>query len=696
MLCSIPLIHKNPHFARLGNSIERVIFLTLAIFVLSACIEDVAKSFIEIPENDVFLNPRLDIGSTDSDFYSSDYNAETLSLLNVHPNHGPFSGGTKVLLSGSGFGKGLEVYFNDKRVGDDDIVMISPISVQVVAPPGEVGDAIIEIKRGPTQVKLPPGAYTYDPILLNPTSGPIAGGTRVTIESRGIELNTQTKLALGGKALTDVEVISQSTLRARTPAHYQGPADLVIGQNNGDITIREAFDYYQSTDQRNGGLGGGKIDGTLTVSVLNWLTRAPIESAKLVLVQDRKSWIQTSGSNGIALFTDKELSGTFSLTAGATNYQTSTIAFFDQQNVTIFLYPLIPPSPGTLPPGQRVPYVSGYVLFGGVTGAGLAEWKIVPEPKENQIKRVYVFTTSGDIAYASPPVPRASATIDFDPEATLRGWPYSMYIPTGNMAVYALAGLYNKQTSDFIPYAMGITRGVVSAPGDRLTIDVVVNIPLKEKLILTLENIPSMVDEYVAKLGINLGVDGTIILPGHEKVGAQIESKLEFGRLPAFSHPNLVDAYFSADVALYRSDPSGLPLSRSTQRLIRNDIKEINFNSFLGAPIQIKPNSNQAIEGNTLRFDYLGPTPDLTIISIETPDATPIWRVFCPGGTKEVKLPDPLLYGLAPWPEGPLYWAHWHASIDDYNFNEFTYRDLSSNVWKSWSFDQFTIYGPTQ
>lgn len=667
--------------------------LALVVFTAPACVDEIIKDIINVPEPDVFVFPNVDAGPS---FDGDAPPITVLSLLNVQPDHGPFTGGTRVTITGSGFGKGIEVRIGGKRVADDQLVLLSPVSMEVLTPAGEVGPADIEVIRGDSSAKLPPGAFTYDPVVLDPPSGPVSGGTLVTLEASGLELTAGMKIELAGKPMTDVEVISKSLLRARTPAHIQGTARLVLGTAKGDVTIDDAFTYYQSTNQLRGGLGGGPINGTVTVSVLNWLTRTPVPGAKVVLQKGRElELLATTDPAGIAVFKAATLSGPVTVTAGAPQHETSTIALFDQRDATLFLYPIIPPNPGGLPPGQLVPFVEGNILFGGTTGAGLAEWKIVPPPKKDQVKRVYVFTTNPTIRRHSPPSPRSTATVDFAPGTGATGWSYNMYVSSGNMAIYAIAGLYNTRTGSFEPYAMGLRRGVVTAPGDRLKVDVVVNIPLTEKVEVQLKNVPAGVDRHQVRLALRVGADGYILRQDQEVSGEGVPSSLPFGRLPRFTHPGLLDASLAVDVVLDRSGPRGLPLLRATETLIPATQKTIVIDDLVGAPKQVKPNPGAVLAGNTLRWSSSGAKADLAITAIETPDETPVWRVIAPGNVTELKLPDPQTLGLPAWPPGPMIWLQWLVRLDSgYKYDTFNYGDISSSYWTRWSFDQFSFVGP--
>jgi hypothetical protein len=658
----------------------------VAVFGATGCTDDIVRDVIEVPEPDAFTFPDKRIES-DGDLGVPQF----VSVLNVRPTHGPFTGGGRVIVSGSGFDETMEVRFNGKLADPNTMVLLSPVAVEVVVPAGKVGPSDVEVKVGDNTAKLAPGAYNYDPLYLDPNSGPTTGGTLFTMTIRDVDVDTTQPITLAGNAVTELEVLSNTTLRARTPAGLQGPAKLELTTKQGNkVSVDDAFTYYLSTNQRSGGVGGGPINGTVTVSVLNELTRAPIANARVVLQKGRTTLTLDTNSAGIVVFKKSDLKGPVTVTAGAPRHETNTIALFDARDATLFLMPIIPPSPGGLPPGQLVPSVSGHVLFGGTTGAGLAEWKIVPEPKKDEVKRVYVLTTNPTIRRHNPPTAGVLATLDFDRSEGVTAWPYQMYTRTGNFAIYAVAGLYHRPSNSFAPYGLGIVRGIVTAPGDRLEkVDIVVNIPLTEKLDVLLDKVPTGVDKHQVRMAVNLGADGYILFDENQREGEGVPTRFTFGRLPKLTNPALVDALYAVDITLESRSPAQLPLTRATETSIK-PTERIIIGDFVAPPRQEKPLLSAVLQGNTLRWSTTGgAASDLAITVIEGMDQTPIWRIVSRGDVNELKLPDPETLGLPAWPSGPLLWLQYQVKLDQYDFDNFTYSHTSSSYWKRWSFDNF-------
>jgi hypothetical protein len=672
-----------------SGAARRATWLAAALFLValpSVGCDDLVRSLIDVPEADG--PPRFpdgSIGDSDAEF------SDRLSIAHVRPSHGPFIGGNTAVITGSGFQDGVEVWIAGRAIQVGQTRLLSPATVEVVVPAGEVGPAEVElVAPGDQRVTLPAG-YTYDPVYFDPSSGPTNGGTLVTLHGKDTDFTAGMKLELGGSPLTEVEVVSATTLRGKVPPGAEGPADLVLGTGQGDATVEDAFTYYASADPLSGGLGGGTVSGTVTVTVLNWLTRQPVEGATVYLQRGRDLQLTgTADPKGSVVFSHPQLVGPLSVTAGAPEHETASIVEFDARDVTLFLFPIIQPQPGPLPPGQRMGLVEGFVLFGGITGAGSTRWRIVPEPKEGQVKRVYVYVTNPSIRHG-PPFADASATIDFA-SGDASAWPYSVYTRLGTMAIYAVAGLYNRNTAKFEPYAMGITRGLVLGPGDRLERNILIDIPLTEKVTVKLQQPPQGVNRHRMRLAIDLGADGVILRRDTERQADGVPEVFAFGRLPSFNRQGLFDASYTADVLLDNaSSPAELPIARATEAAVQPVDGVILIDQFIGVPRQVKPLPRGVLQGNTLAWSFDGGQPSLAVTLIQLADETPVWRVISPGEVTEVKLPDPESVGLPAWPETALVWQQWLVRLPAYDYETFNYSHLNSRYWDRWSFDEFTF-----
>ncbi len=654
--------------------------------LLTGCLEDIIRSMVHIPsvDGEVFVTDwGVDVDGLEPD---------KLTLLGVQPDHGPFIGGTKVVITGAGFGKGTSVRFGGRAVQPNQLTLLSPMFLEVVTPAGEVGPADVSVSRGKQTVRLQ-GAFTYNAVYLDPDSGPTAGSTLVTIHGKDTAFAAGMTLTLGGAPMTELQVLSATSARAKTPAGSTGPAALVLRAPGGARETHAAvYTYYDAANPRNGGLGGGAIQGSLTVTVLDMQTRVAVAGAQVVLAKERAlNRSAQTDLKGTAVFSRKGLRGPVSVTVGKAGYETTSVVSFDARELTVLLLPIPNPQPGPVGPGAVPGYIQGHLVFGGPTGMGTPAWKLVPEPKEGQVKRAYVYTTTRYLSWGPPALGAGDTGEGTDDGAT--AWPFTLYSWTGAMAVYAIAGLYNKGTGAFDPYAMGITRGVAVGPGESVQVDVHVQIPLTEQVTVRLDAPPAGVNRHQVTLAIDLGADGLIMRPDLLASGDGIVQELPFGRLPRFNYKGLTDASYTVEVRLDAA-PAGLPLVMATEQLTQPTGGVLAVRAFVGPPLQLQPPPGGTLQGNTLSWGVTGASPNLAISRLKRSDGTPVWRVIGPGTAAVIRLPDPATSGLPAWPAGQMGWTQYLAYLPAFSFDQFTYAHTSSSYWSRWSTDAFSFKVP--
>jgi hypothetical protein len=76
---------------------------------------------------------------------------------------------------------------------------------------------------------------------ISPASGPAAGGTVITIN--GSNLGGVEGVTVGGAAATNVQVLSQTQVRATTPAGTAGARDVVVADDSGNVTKTGGYTY---------------------------------------------------------------------------------------------------------------------------------------------------------------------------------------------------------------------------------------------------------------------------------------------------------------------------------------------------------------------------------------------------------------------------------------------------------------------
>ena len=197
------------------------------------------------------------------EFPETGINASTLTVTSVQPAVGPFAGGNRVVVRGSGFTDESLVFFDGRMVQPAQTLRTDNNSLQVVVPAGRVGNVDVRVAVGDESATLE-DAYSYSPLLLEPINGSIAGGTSVAITVNGADFDSGVRVEFAGAACTDLEVVSPNQVRCKTPKGAVGMADVAAywpeDTERARLEAPDGFEYLDLTDTDRGGLSGGEIE----------------------------------------------------------------------------------------------------------------------------------------------------------------------------------------------------------------------------------------------------------------------------------------------------------------------------------------------------------------------------------------------------------------------------------------------------
>jgi hypothetical protein len=186
--------------------------------------------------------PRHPGRGPDTDFKPTPTYTPTVAVTAITPNTGRIGGGLAVTITGSGFTGSASVTFDG--VAATSVVVVSTTTITCVTPAGEAGVVNVVVTIGSQSGTLF-GGFTYIKgviIALSPAYGPIAGGTRVTIQ--GYNFLTGSTITLGGLLATDVTFIDSEHFSCLTPAHATGYVDVVVTEPSSvTVTKRGGFQY---------------------------------------------------------------------------------------------------------------------------------------------------------------------------------------------------------------------------------------------------------------------------------------------------------------------------------------------------------------------------------------------------------------------------------------------------------------------
>jgi hypothetical protein len=143
----------------------------------------------------------------------------------ITPASGSAAGGTALVIAGSGFTRTDSVKINGNAC--TGVVVISDLELHAISPAstfeltGGLGLAGLDVS-GPQGAAHVDDAFEYVSSVsisdVSPTSGPLAGGTTLTITGIGF-LNAQ-YVAFDGTPGTDLVIVNDTELTVATPAGF--------------------------------------------------------------------------------------------------------------------------------------------------------------------------------------------------------------------------------------------------------------------------------------------------------------------------------------------------------------------------------------------------------------------------------------------------------------------------------------------
>lgn len=659
----------------------------------------------------------VDAGNVDAPttFPDSGIASGDLQITRVVPGHGPFVGGNAAIVRGGGFADGAVVTVGGRAVQPADTRLLDSNRLAIVLPPGEPGRADVTVQVGDAETTLPDG-YRYDTFYVEPSRGATSGGTFVNVLGTGEPFAEGDTITFGGQPCTDLEVVSGTRITCRTPP---GPvatvdAELTRAADASVTLVEDAFEYYESSDPFAGGLGGGPIEGTLNINVIDATTGAPVDEAFVILGEDLETEHQgLTNLLGQITFSGPDVLPPVTVHAAKHCYEKTSFVAFDARDVTIFLVPWMdpmcgeggdPPPPG---PGRNGAFVSGELVFLGPNELAPNPWDIIPNERPGWERAAYVYTTqrcAGDSFSCLNPDPGLAGGQPRVLEEPLgeRGYPYRIFVRPEAFAVYALAGLENQSTGEFLPYAMGVARNVLAGPGEEVTdVNLIMNIPLDHYLDVRLTDIPGPgrtgPDRFVASADIDLGGEGLIV---RRSMNARVdvararttERPFRFFAQPALLG-DLTDGRYRVEASWVTGDFDADPSTHIVRNGIREVDAEVVADGFLGIPTATSPAFGERIPTDrVLRWEADGGAPpDLHLVLMIGGDGNPAWRMFVPGDQTAAPIPN-----LSSIPEisdissGFITWAVYAIAIPGFDFDEVSYADLSQRRWSAWALDIYT------
>ncbi len=165
-------------------------------------------------------------------------------VASLSPTSGPTSGGTTVTITGSGFTGATGVVFGSTPATSFQVTSDTQITATDPAEAAGTVDVQVTSAFG-TSSKVASDQFTYTngPSVssVSPASGPVGGGTTVTIEGSGF--GGATAVSFGATAATSFNVVSDTEIAATAPAEAAGTVDVVVTTPYGTSAKSAADDF---------------------------------------------------------------------------------------------------------------------------------------------------------------------------------------------------------------------------------------------------------------------------------------------------------------------------------------------------------------------------------------------------------------------------------------------------------------------
>lgn len=201
-----------------------------------------------------------------------DPDSPEVRVFAVVPAQGSTSGDQPVQVVGNNFDEATVVWFGGEeaqctRVDSHRLECRTPARPSCNAAEGCAVDVRVENAQGQDTLA---GGFRYRlPLeiqVVSPASGPVGGGTRVTV--RGTGFTPGIRLQVGVLDASDIQVLNDSTIMATTPPGSAGPADITVSRDDVIAVAHRAFSYTGSLRLLAVEPGVGAMAGGTYVTVL--------------------------------------------------------------------------------------------------------------------------------------------------------------------------------------------------------------------------------------------------------------------------------------------------------------------------------------------------------------------------------------------------------------------------------------------
>ncbi|MBI3179231.1 MAG: IPT/TIG domain-containing protein, partial [Deltaproteobacteria bacterium] len=362
--------------------------------------------------------------------YYDDTNS-TPRVISASPATGLIEGGTEIQIVGVGLDQGVTVTVDGVPA---QCTVHDGFSMTCITPPAaQEGDVPLLISGPGIDETLVFRYIDLRLIAAVPNSGAVAGGTFVELYGNGF--GPDTEVFFDNLPARDITVVSWTKVTLRTPAHAAGPVRVRVETQNVSLEEPSFFTYFDPLLTSSGWTGGGDINGSVNITVVDGSTGDPVAGAYTLLgLSDTPAYAGYTNGAGQITFSGPDVLGAQTATAAKGNHINFSWVQVNARDLIMVLIPFTPISFGPPGPGAAPPVIKG---------------EVTRVKDEYNFGDDWVVLTTTYQSFSIPlPDPGPNSVI-------INKGPYELWARTGDMVVLALAGFPNGPGGTYATHAMG-------------------------------------------------------------------------------------------------------------------------------------------------------------------------------------------------------------------------------------------------
>ncbi len=165
------------------------------------------------------------------------------SVTKIEPANGPTTGGTEVVITGTGFTTGAKVKIGSETT-EVTVESLTEIKAKTAATAAGKDEVVVTDSKG-VSGSGPSFTYIGPPTVtsITPAEGSTAGGTAVKIKGTGFQAGSKVKI---GSEATEPTVVSETEMTAKTAsASGAGKDEVIVSDADGTSTKGPEFTYIK-------------------------------------------------------------------------------------------------------------------------------------------------------------------------------------------------------------------------------------------------------------------------------------------------------------------------------------------------------------------------------------------------------------------------------------------------------------------